>query len=319
MLVRVSIGSQAVLGITRIKMLAVPKTIYLLQYSREGCMGGCIFCPQSRRYSGGSDYVSRINWPPVDLETIKSALRDKQERYLRVCVQSVIKPYWLDEYMELIEAVRSSTEKPISAATNIIGYRGLVMLKRKGVERIGVGLDAVSEKIFRQIGKPGSWNTYWRFIEAAVKIFGRDHVTVHIILGLGEKEEETIKTLIRIYGIGARIALFAYTPAPGTARIGMRPRIEYYRRIQVLNHLLMKGWSPSELFVENRIKPGIARMIRGDPYRFLEAVLTSGCPGCNRPFYNETPSGPIYNYPSHELLLQDKDRVAAEIRRAFEM
>lgn len=25
--------------------------------------------------------------------------------------------------------------------------------------------------------------------------------------------------------------------------------------------------------------------------------LTSGCPNCNRPFYNEKPSGPIYNYP----------------------
>jgi len=25
--------------------------------------------------------------------------------------------------------------------------------------------------------------------------------------------------------------------------------------------------------------------------------LTSGCPSCNRPYYNEKPSGPIYNYP----------------------
>jgi len=25
--------------------------------------------------------------------------------------------------------------------------------------------------------------------------------------------------------------------------------------------------------------------------------LTSGCPNCNRPYYNEKPSGPIYNYP----------------------
>jgi biotin synthase len=29
----------------------------------------------------------------------------------------------------------------------------------------------------------------------------------------------------------------------------------------------------------------------GEPFR------TSGCPGCNRPFYNESPRGPIYNYP----------------------
>jgi biotin synthase len=28
-----------------------------------------------------------------------------------------------------------------------------------------------------------------------------------------------------------------------------------------------------------------------------EAFRTTGCPGCNRPFYNERPSGPFYNYP----------------------
>ena len=24
---------------------------------------------------------------------------------------------------------------------------------------------------------------------------------------------------------------------------------------------------------------------------------TSGCPGCNRPYYNERPGGMLYNYP----------------------
>jgi biotin synthase len=28
-----------------------------------------------------------------------------------------------------------------------------------------------------------------------------------------------------------------------------------------------------------------------------EAFRTSGCPDCNRPFYNEQPGGPLYNYP----------------------
>ena len=60
-------------------------------------------------------------------------------------------------------------------------------------------------------------------------------------------------------------------------------------------------------------------MIREHPFKYLEAVLTSGCPGCNRPFYNERPRGPIYNYPSHELLDRDKEKVASEIRKAFEM
>jgi biotin synthase len=28
---------------------------------------------------------------------------------------------------------------------------------------------------------------------------------------------------------------------------------------------------------------------------------TSGCPECNRPYYNERPGGPMYNYPRPPL------------------
>ncbi|MEM2915121.1 MAG: radical SAM protein, partial [Candidatus Bathyarchaeia archaeon] len=36
----------------------------------------------------------------------------------------------------------------------------------------------------------------------------------------------------------------------------------------------------------------LRKIIRtGEPFK------TSGCPGCNRPYYNERPGGPIYNYP----------------------
>jgi biotin synthase len=39
-------------------------------------------------------------------------------------------------------------------------------------------------------------------------------------------------------------------------------------------------------------KDSLAQAIdSGNPF------LTPGCPDCNRPFYNEKPSGPIYNYP----------------------
>jgi biotin synthase-related radical SAM superfamily protein len=28
-----------------------------------------------------------------------------------------------------------------------------------------------------------------------------------------------------------------------------------------------------------------------------QPFVTSGCPHCNRPYYNEKPRGPIFNYP----------------------
>jgi biotin synthase len=39
-------------------------------------------------------------------------------------------------------------------------------------------------------------------------------------------------------------------------------------------------------------KDALLEIIRnGEPFQ------TSGCPGCNRPYYNERPGGHLYNYP----------------------
>ena len=38
-------------------------------------------------------------------------------------------------------------------------------------------------------------------------------------------------------------------------------------------------------------------MIHSPQSDLREFFNTYGCEGCNRPFYNERPSGPIYNYP----------------------
>ena len=53
--------------------------------------------------------------------------------------------------------------------------------------------------------------------------------------------------------------------------------------------------------LRNRVKSGIA-------------FQTSGCPGCNRPYYNESPSGPIYNYP--RPLVQNE---RAEVKKQLEI
>ena len=41
--------------------------------------------------------------------------------------------------------------------------------------------------------------------------------------------------------------------------------------------------------------------------------LTSGCPNCNRPFYNEKPSGPIYNYP-RKISQEEIEKIKKELR-----
>jgi len=41
--------------------------------------------------------------------------------------------------------------------------------------------------------------------------------------------------------------------------------------------------------------------------------VTSGCPGCNRPFYNERPGGPLYNFP-RPLKKEEIDQIEEELQ-----
>jgi biotin synthase len=52
-------------------------------------------------------------------------------------------------------------------------------------------------------------------------------------------------------------------------------------------------------FDENQLTDyGVKEQILSKIVETGKPFLTSGCPDCNRPYYNERPGGTIYNYPS---------------------
>ena len=44
-----------------------------------------------------------------------------------------------------------------------------------------------------------------------------------------------------------------------------------------------------------------------------KAFQTPGCDGCNRPYYNESPNGPIYNYP-RKLTDEEFEKCKSEMK-----
>ncbi|MBW2993480.1 radical SAM protein, partial [Candidatus Woesearchaeota archaeon] len=88
---------------------------------------------------------------------------------------------------------------------------------------------------------------------------------------------------------GVNVGLFAFTPVKGTRmENNSAPDVRYYRKIQA-EHFKIKNKT-------DNINP--------------EAFKTSGCNGCNRPYYNERPGGIIYNYP--ENLTEEEYRKCLE-------
>ncbi len=270
-----------------------PTTAYLLQSSEGGCAGTCAFCPQSSSAGGGGDLLSRIRWPEVELRELVEGMRSS--RLVRICVQTIIKEGFEREVIDILREIRGAgIDLPASVATTPVDVDLLREMRRLGVTHLGVGMDAATPEIAEAVGKPFRWEDYLRFAEEALEVFGPGSVFVHLIFGLGESEREFADAMIYLYSRGLQVALFAFTPVRGTPMWGRpSPDLAGYRRMQRLRYALSAG-----------VPPGEAREMyeRGRLPEDRRALLTSGCPGCNRPFYNESPSGPIYNYPAAEAI-----------------
>ncbi|MBS7638990.1 MAG: radical SAM protein [Candidatus Bathyarchaeia archaeon] len=306
--VRVSIGSAIVLGLVRGVVSAEPTTIYLLTYREGRCSANCAFCPQARESTARTDMLSRVIWPDFKLEDVLSCIKRAfgDGRIKRVCIQALNYPGVHRNVAYLASRIRSTADVPISVSCQPLNREDMTELYMVGVERVSIALDAATEDIFSRVkgelvGGPYRWSTHINALRIAVEVFGRGNVTTHLIVGLGESEEDLVATIQRCMDLGVFPALFAFTPIPGTKMADKsRPPIDYYRRAQLAHYLITRGikrYEDMEFKGGRLVGFGLQResleriIMSGEPF------LTSGCPGCNRPYYNEDPRGPIYNYP----------------------
>jgi len=207
----------------------------------------------------------------------------------------------------IVRTIDHSVKVPISVSCQPFNVEDIHRLINAGAERIGIPLDAATKKVFdRTKGVdargPYKWKKQWKLLEYAKGVFGENKVSTHLIVGLGETDEETVRTIQKCVDMGILPALFAFTPIPGTA-LGneTRPQIRKYRGIQTARHLILHKITRFEdmSFDKNGfiIDFGVSAEVLTRTIQTGEPFLTSGCPDCNRPFYNEKPSGPIYNFP----------------------
>ena len=306
--IRVSIGSAVVLGLSDGRLDAKPTTVYMLTYRRGKCIANCAFCPQSRTSDSRADMLSRVTWPVYETIGVISEITKAFERkeILRACIQALNYPGVQKDLAALARTIRASCGIPISVSCQPLTREDMKTLAEAGVNRVSIALDAVTRELFdgvkgKQAGGTYSWNRHMEALKDAVSVFGWNNVSTHLIAGLGEDEESFIKLVQQCVDMGVYPALFAFTPIPGTVMANHHaPSIGIYRRLQIAQYLVTNGLSH---YGNMRFKDGHLIDFRlpkdevgkvmgtGEPFR------TSGCPGCNRPYYNERPGGPIYNFP----------------------
>ncbi len=309
--IRVSIGSAIVLELLAGKLDAEPTTAYLMTFRSGKCTANCGFCPQARASKGNTELLSRVTWPsfPTPNVLTELAAKAKSRKIKRVCIQALNYPDVFRHIETLVQEIKKHSSIPISVSCQPLNKNNIQRLAKAGVDRIGIALDAATEDLFKKVKGSGTsslytWDNQFRQLKEAIEIFGRNNVSTHIIVGLGETEKEVAEVIQRCVDLSVLPALFAFTPVRGTAlEHGLPPKLEVYRRVQLARYLIVYGkarFEGMQFDVEGRIVDfGVSNEALNELVESGLPFRTSGCPDCNRPFYNEKPSGPLYNYPKH--------------------
>ncbi|MFX0143231.1 MAG: radical SAM protein [Candidatus Hodarchaeota archaeon] len=308
--IRVSVGSASVLGLgVSPQFKNPPTTCYIMTFTEGHCIANCGFCPQARSSKSSIEKLSRVNWPIFSFKDFLTKLKYMpfSKKFERVCIQTLNYPENFNDLIEIITQIKTHTDIPISVAIPPFLKEQLKELKIRGVERVGIALDGANSEIFEKIKGskiegPYTWEEHFRKLYEALEIFSPGFVSTHIIIGLGETEKHVIEIMEKLYQLGILVSLFAFMPIKGTKFENIaQPAILSFRKLQLGRFLIFnykKGLkdftfnTKGEIINININKNDLIRIIND-----TNAFLTSGCPGCNRPYYTSKPSGPIYNYP----------------------
>ncbi|MFX1275471.1 MAG: radical SAM protein [Promethearchaeota archaeon] len=308
--IRVSIGSASVLGLNNsIKLKNLPTTCYLMTYKKGHCSANCGFCPQAKSSDSSTEKLSRVSWPIFPMKDVISKLKllPIEKNFQRVCIQTLNYPENYQDIIEIVSQIRSVFYNPISVAIPPITKDKLKKLKEVGVSQIGIALDGTTPEIFNKIkGKdingPYEWDLHYQCLREALGIFSKGFVSTHLIVGFGETHKEILKRIEELHDLSITVSLFAFTPVKGTKFENIKqPEVLDFRKIQLGRYLIINNLKSIRDFVfDNKGNLLNINISKEDLRNYIEnsdAFMTSGCPGCNRPYYTSRPSGPTYNYP----------------------
>jgi len=300
-MIRLSAGTAALLGMQKCKLPEPPTTAYIM--SGQGCINNCSFCAQARTSSSPVSHLSRVTWPEFSLEEMTDSLSSafEQGKIQRTCLQVVNCPQGISMLYETLESIKKAVpEMPISVSASLDTVKEIKSVLESGADVVNISLDGAAKRVF-EAAKGKSWKDTWALLTKASRRYP-NRIRTHVICGLGEKEIDVCETIQKCTDLEIGVGLFAFTPVKGTALETLpRPPLQSYRRIQAAHYLITNRFSRREYF---SFRPGGKIEAFGIHPITLEHILkngkafeTSGCRGCNRPYYNESPRQVPYNYP----------------------
>jgi len=291
----------------------------LLNYD-NGCLADCGYCGLARTRPGAYEDKSfiRVEWPLVGMDELVDRMAEHSSTMTRLCISQVTHGRSHADTVEITKKIVAKVDTPLSVlcAPPVLNREKLQEYKDLGVDMIGVGLDGVSEKVFKQhrTDVPNgslSWDNYWNIINLSREIFGPWKVNIHTVVGLGESDKDMIDLFFHLFKNQILPYLFSFNPEPDS-RMGdwEKADIKRWRRIQLIKHLIEKyNLKPEALeydkegnlirmkVEDDQISEAISHLDKGIPF------MTDGCPGpdgevgCTRPYGSYKPSEQYRDFP----------------------
>jgi biotin synthase len=281
-------------------MDAAPTTAYLMLGER--CRRDCAFCTQARTSAAHASQLSRVSWPAYAPLRVAQAIDQAHAAGAihRACFQVTVGERQLETTLEAILSLSAASAVPICVSFAPRNVAEVGQLLAAGADRVTIALDAATQRTYALSKGPG-WSRVWRLLTDCAAAFP-GHISTHLIVGLGDTEEQLVGRIADLHALGVTVGLFAFTPVAGTAMQDVAPPdLGAYRRVQVARWLLVyHAIARADLkFAENGrlVSVGLSATELEQALGAGGAFRTSGCPDCNRPYYNERPGGPLYNYP----------------------
>lgn len=291
--------------------------INLLLNYEEGCLSDCGYCGLARTRPGTYEDKSfiRVEWPLVRTDELVERMVRREPALTRLCISMVTHGHAYRDTCDITQRIVAGVRTPLSilVAPPTLDRARLERFRELGVDMIGIGLDAVTEQLFRSLRTdvPAGglrWERYWQVVDDARELFGPWKVNVHTLVGLGESDRDLIEIFARLARRQIFSYLFCFNPEPDS-RLGTQPKapIRRWRRIQLARHLIESEGADADSFVfddEGNLAelhaPRLeveAAVASGVPFMTGGCPGAEGEPGCTRPYGSYRPSEPFRDYP----------------------
>jgi biotin synthase len=325
--VQMSTAAAISLGIMSGKMYrcSCTRCLNLLLTYPEGCRANCAYCGLARHREADRDYADRnfirVDWPAVPMEDLVDIVaRDgENSTFHRMCISMITHP---NSDMDTVKVLKKWTDRipadriPVSILSNPTTMKrsDVKSLKDLGADIFTVALDAATPELFdrtrgKGVSSPHTWAKYWEVLNDAKDIFGAQKFGAHIIVGMGETENEVLSLVQQLVDMGGHSHMFCFFPEKGSLmdHLPATPR-DQWRRVQLARYLIdYAGVRVEQMTFDDKGRVRDFGLPNGELDNIIDtgiAFRTSGCPGkfaddisaCDRP-YGDSPPSDIASYP----------------------